>query len=85
MKYVEIYKLENDGSQSVIVTCKLVEDGQILCEGDKQFVDNLISVGINDYSKEGGSKLFPADGLPFLQQLQNNFKSGYLIATDVVG
>lgn len=81
MKYIEIYKLQNDGSQQVIATCKLVEN-QVVCEGDEKFVGFLKS-GIINYDNPQGKKLHEIDGLIFLEQLKFNFKSGYLNASEV--
>ena len=83
MKFVEIYKLQNDGSQKIIAVCKLAEDGGVECDGEKTFVDNLKQEGIRDYSKSAGEKLFPKDGLRFLEELRFNFRSGYLNASEV--
>ena len=86
MKYVEFYKLQNDGSQKVIATCHLTENGQVECEGDAVFVDNLEREGIKDYSSsddKNAELLFFKDGLKFLEQLKFNFTSGYLNASDV--
>lgn len=82
MPFVEILKLQNDGSQTVLATCKLTGGG-VICEGDENFVANLNSGGIRDYSSDSGQNLFPKDGLKFLEQLRYNFKSGYLNATDI--
>ena len=83
MKFVKIYKLENNGEQKVIVTCSLTDDG-VICEGDKVFIQNLEKGGISDYSNEAlGANLFPKDGIKFLENLKFAFKSGYLVATDI--
>lgn len=83
MEYVEIYKLQNDGSQKILAVCKLIGD-QIICEGDEVFIKNLTEEGIFDYmSGEARIKLFPKDGRKFLEQLKFNFKSGYLNASDI--
>ena len=82
MKIVEIYKLQNDGSQKIVITCRLEID-KVICEGDRQFVDNLMSKGIFDYSQDSKKKIYPKDGLLFLEQLKYNFKSGYLNASDI--
>ena len=84
MKYVEFYKLQNDGSQKVIATCHLNQDGQVECEGDPIFVDNLMKEGIKDYSTPGKPTLSFKDGLKFLEQLKFNFTSGYLNASEVM-
>lgn len=83
MKYVEFYKLQNDGSQKVIAICRLNQDGKVECEGDTVFMENLTKDGIKDYSVPEKPTLFFADGLKFLKQLKFNFTSGYLNASDV--
>lgn len=82
MKFVEIYTLKNNDSQKVVAICKLSND-EAICEGEKAFIENLKQRGITDYSKSPAQKLFPKDGLRFLEQLKYNFKSGYLNASDV--
>ena len=83
MAKVEIYKLQNDGTQTIVVACKL-EDNKVICEGeDKIFIENLIKDGITDYSGDERNILFPKDGLKFLEQLKYNFKSGYLNASEI--
>lgn len=79
---VEIYKLQNDGSQQTIATCRLVGD-QVVCEGDEATVA-FMNEGIIDYADPHGKNVLPADGLVFLEQLKNNFKSGYLNASDIL-
>ncbi|MEA3272496.1 MAG: hypothetical protein U9P90_02405 [Patescibacteria group bacterium] len=83
MSKVEIYKLNNDGTQKTVVVCSL-EDDKIVCRGE---AENLIGIlektGITDYSSKEQKTLFPKDGLKFLEQLQYNFKSGYLNASKV--
>lgn len=82
MKKVEIYKLESDGTQSVIAVCNLAGD-KVVCEGDVNLVANLEKEGIRNYLNETPPQLFPKDGLEFLKQLKYAFKSGYLNASDV--
>lgn len=83
MPHVIIKKLNNDGSQSVLATCTLV-DNQLKIIGDQTFIENLKTEGIRSYTQDQGKILFPQDGLPFLEQLKYNFKSGYLMASDVM-
>ena len=84
MKYIEFYKLNNDGSQTTIAACHL-NDGVVECEGDENLVENLKKDGIKDYSdNSGNTRLFLKDGLRFLEQLKFNFKSGYLNASDIL-
>ena len=82
MPFVEIYKLQNDGSQQVIAVCRLVGDA-VKCEGNEIFIKNLEREGILDYSQPQLQKIFFKDGLRFLEQLKNNFKSGYLSASEI--
>lgn len=82
MPLVEIYKLQNDGSQQVIATCKLA-DSQVVCEGDENLIADLNN-GIRDYTNPPNEKLLPKDGIRFLEQLKFNFKSGYLNASDII-
>jgi len=84
MKYIEFYKLQNDGSQKVIVTCYLDEKGEVQCDGDSVLIENLKNKGIRDYSSQDKSgQLFFKDGLKFLEQLEFNFTSGYLNASGI--
>jgi hypothetical protein len=79
MKYVEILKLNNDGTQRVIATCKLDNKMKCICEGDKIVVGNFLKNGITVNSRT----LFPANGLLFLDGLKDFFSSGYISASDV--
>lgn len=81
MKYVEIYKLNNDGSQKIIATCSFKRN-QVVCKGNKNFVKSLEKDGIINYSNPP-EKLFLKNGLEFLEQLKFNFQSGYLNASDI--
>lgn len=85
MKYVEFYKLNNDGSQTAIAICYLKDGGVVECEGNENLIENLKNEGIKDYTEESGqTKLYFKDGLKFLEQLKYNFKSGYLNASDIL-
>ena len=84
MKYVELYKLQNDGSQKTIATCSLDEKGEVQCSGDDILVENIKKRGIKDYSSQYKKvQLFFKDGLKFLEQLKFNFTSGYLNASEI--
>ncbi len=82
MKFVEIYQLQNNGSQKTIVVCEL-SGNEVVCKGDMDFVSDLNDNGIPDYSKDEGNMLFPKDGIKFLEQLKFVFKSVYLNASEV--
>ena len=83
MPYVEIYKLQNNGDQTIIATCQLI-DNVAVCSGEEIFVNNLNQEGIYDYDSRPKQKIFPKDGRKFLENLKYSFKSGYLSATDIL-
>ncbi len=84
MKYVEIYKLQNNGDQKVVLKCFLRgENVEFEGEGE-QLAKNLITDGIKNYLEESIEALYPKDGLKFLQNMMYNFTSGYLNASDVL-
>lgn len=83
MSKVEIYKLNNDGSQDVVAECHLGSDGAV-CTGTEAIVNKLNQEGIINYSSEDRQeRVFPSDGLVFLEQLPNTFNSGYLNASQI--
>jgi len=83
MQKVDLYKLNDDGSSTVVATFKL-EGGVVIGEGEDKYVNITLENGINDYTNDSEEKLFAKDGLKFLEQLQNNFKSGYMQATEIL-
>lgn len=84
-KYVEIYKLEKDGTQRKIAACYLYPgSSKVECKGEKWLVSALSNKGIRNYLQGKKEKVFPKDGIKFLENLKNHFKSGYLNATDVL-
>lgn len=82
MSFVEIYKLEPNGTQTVMAVCSL-QNTEVVCEGDDAFVRMLKQEGIRDYESKDFKQLFPKDGLRFLEQLKFAFRSGYLNASEV--
>ncbi len=86
MKKVIIYKLQDDGEQTEIVSCSLENevDG-VICKGDEIFIANLTDDGIKDYSgPEVAKPLFPKDGLLFLEQLGRHFRYPYMSASEII-
>lgn len=84
MKHITIYKLQNNGDQTVVATCYLNEDNTVSCQGDPAFVRNLEREGVRDYSDlTSTARFFPKDGINFLENLRYAFQSGYLVATDI--
>jgi hypothetical protein len=83
MKFVEILKLNNDGTQRVIAVCKLTGNmKECTCEGDRAVVENLIKYGIAR-PDNGTRKLFLTDGLAFLEGLKDFFTSGYISVSEI--
>ena len=82
MPFVEIYKTNNDGLQEIAAICELNKEF-VVCKGEKIFIENLKKDGIYNYSRSPHQKIFPKDGLHFLEQLKYNFKSGYFNASEV--
>lgn len=82
MKFVELYETQNNGSQRVVAVCTLADTG-VLCTGDEVLVENLAQDGIWDDSQTPPQKVFPQDGIRFLERLRFAFKSGYLNASEV--
>ncbi len=83
MLRVDLYKLQNDGTQKLILTCKLINES-VVCEGDVKLISYLENKGIRDYSAKSDKKLYFKDGELFLKQMKYNFSSGYLNATDII-
>ena len=83
MAKVEIYRLNNDGTQKVIATCRL-DNNLVVCDGEEPFLDYLSKEGIKNYSVMPPVKISLKDGKLFLEQLKNNFKSGYLNASEII-
>lgn len=83
MKKVTIYKTRTPEMDQVpVVEALFDEAGQVTFTGDQTIIANLAHDGIPDHENREKT-LFPADGLPFLENLKYSFSSGYLNATDV--
>ena len=82
MKYVEFYKLKNNGNQIILGKCYLTQNNNVYCDGPDIFSNNLEKNGIKNYDQPNQTLYFK-DGLKFLEQLKYNFTSGYLNASDV--
>ena len=83
MKFAEIYKLQDDGSQQIIAICELIDE-KVVCRGNKNYVESFKRDGVVDRSKTPFKKFFPKDGLAFLEILKFLFKTAYLNASDVM-
>ena len=84
--FVELFELDQNANQKKIATFKLLEEGSIVeIEGDNNHpvVKDIQGEGIFDYKYARPGKLYPPDGMNFLENLKYHFRSGYLLATDV--
>lgn len=82
IKFVTILHTGDDGWQQAVATCTLLDSGAVECTGsDATLVRNLIQRGISN--PNGHDRLFPDDGLLFLESLRTAFTSSYLRATEI--
>ena len=82
MKKVDFYWTENDGSQTVVFTLGMDEDGEIKVVGDKHnsTADEILKNGIRGRM----SKTFvKEDGLDFLKEMKYVFSGSRFRASDV--
>ena len=85
--FVELFELDRDAQQKKIAIFKLAEEGGGIVEIDgdhnHSVITNIKGEGIFDYKYARPGKLYPYDGMNFLENLRYHFRSGYLLATDV--
>ena len=79
---VDIYQTASDGSQEKLLTYSLINE-QVTSEGDDLLSKMIEDEGIKDYSSPD-CRLFPRDGIRFLENLKHNYNSGYFNATDIL-
>ncbi|HXK40705.1 MAG TPA: hypothetical protein VJ046_01235 [Candidatus Paceibacterota bacterium] len=87
MYFVDVYELDKLKHQKKVATFKFGEEtfGSVQVEGEtaNPVVDSVIREGIFDYKFSRPGRLYPYDGMSFLENLKYNLRSGYLSATDV--
>jgi hypothetical protein len=85
--FVDLYELNQEAKPVKIATFWITEDdpSNVQMEGDERhpILRNLYFEGIFDYKNAQPRKLFPYDGMIFLENLRYYFKSAYFWATDV--
>ena len=85
--FVDLYELDKYKHQKKVATFKFSEEtlGTVQIEGatDHPAIDNIVREGILDYKFARPGRLYPYDGMSFLENLKYCFRSGYLSATDV--
>ena len=83
--FVELFELDQNANQKKIATFKLSDESEIVevdGDHDHSVIANIKGEGIFDYKYARPGKLFPYDGMNFLENLKYHFRSGYLLATD---
>ncbi len=83
MSRVEIFRLNHGGVQDVIAEFRLVGD-EAIGQGNEKFVQRLKKEGVLDKTVKPPVKVYPNEGSRFLNLLQSQFNSGYLIASSVI-
>ena len=85
--FVELFELDSNANQKKIATFKLLDEGSGAVEIDgnreRPIIENIQGEGIFDYKYARPGKLYPFDGMNFLENLKYHFRSGYLSATDI--
>lgn len=85
--FVDLYELDQNAKQRKIATFLMNEDepDRVEIDGDHSHpvLENIRGEGIFDYKNARPGKLYPYDGIRFLENLKYYFRSGYLLATDV--
>ena len=85
--FVDLYELGKDAKQRKIATFQMNEDepDKVEVDGDESHpvMENIKREGIFDYKNARPGKLYPHDGMSFMENLKYYFRSGYLLATDV--
>lgn len=87
MYFVDLYELDKSKHQKKVATFKFSEEtfGSVQTEGEANHpaIDSITREGILDFKFSRPGRLYPYDGMSFLENLKYNFRSGYLSATDV--
>lgn len=85
--YVELFEVIGGSELKKIATfnCEEESNGSVSVEVECQHpaVESIMSEGIYDHKEAKPGKLYPTDGMRFLENLKYNFKTDGLMATDV--
>lgn len=85
--YVELFEIVGGSELKKIATFNYEEgtsgsvEVEVVCQHPA--IESIINEGIYDHKESKPGKLYPSDGLRFLENLKYNFKSDGLMATDV--
>lgn len=84
---VDLFELDQNRNQRKIATFEFAEDTygtvHIIGEQTHPVIEAVMREGIFDYKYARPGRLYPYDGMTFLENLKYHFRSGYLVATDV--
>lgn len=80
---IELYKTNEDKSQTTILTCVLTGSEGIVFTGDQGLMNQLTKRGIPN-PKSKGNRLYPTDGRSFFDSLQAAFQGPYIFASEVI-
>lgn len=87
MYFVDLYELDKFKHQKKVATFKFGEEtfGVVQIEGETNnpLINSITREGIFDFKFAKPGRLYPYDGMSFLENLKYNFRSGYLSASDV--
>jgi hypothetical protein len=85
MKVVHIYETEDDASQTIVCTVKLV-DNQVKFTGQsgKYYKEALQDNGIYLLDEGEHKYLYPKDGLEFMEALSTHYRGSKVRASDVI-
>lgn len=85
--FVDLYELDKSRHQRKVATFKFSEEtfGSVQMEGEinHPLISGITREGILDFKFSRPGRLYPYDGMSFLENLKYNFRSGYVSATDV--
>ena len=83
MKVVHIYEIQDDGTNRVIMTVKLVGKS-CRFDGGRFFAKELKDKGIYLYNDGEHKYLYPKDGLEFMEALSTHYSGSRVWASDVI-
>ncbi|MFA5870419.1 MAG: hypothetical protein WC842_00820 [Candidatus Paceibacterota bacterium] len=82
MRKINIKKLQNNGSTSIIGTFSLDHNGVVSYVGNETFWENVQLEGVYTVKNGEARTFFPKDGSAFFDNLKYHFKSAYLFAEE---
>ena len=81
MSKIEILKLNDDGSQSVLVEGEIIESNLEL-KGDQKFIE-FLQKGLMDKTAVPAQRIYPQDAQKFIRILKERFQNGYLAIREI--